>query len=291
MTIRSVKPLLTAAQREHRAVGAFNVSSLEMLRGAVQAAEETKTPIILQIAEKRLAHSPLHLIGPMMVEAAKQAQVDIAVQLDHGHSLPLMEQAVGYGFTAIMYDGSEYPLAENIEKTARMVQWAKDAGVDLEAEIGVLAGNEGAGDKQAIHTDPGEAVRLARETGCTALAVAIGNAHGHYAGKPKLDFAVLDAIRSRLTHLAHLTIPLVLHGGSGIPAEDFRRAIALGVRKINVATASLDAEVAGARAYLERTPHADYYGLNEAMTEAVRRNVVRHIHIFNNDRENDHDET
>jgi fructose-bisphosphate aldolase class II len=271
-----MKNLLLDARTDGRALGAFNVGSMEMLMGIVAAANEMNTPIVLQIAEKRLRHSPLHLMGPMMVSAAGAAKVDMAVQLDHGTSMDLIRAAVELGFTSIMFDGSSLAVPENIRRTAELATWLADKAVNLEAEIGVLGGSEGDPEQRAIYTDPAEAARMAEKSGCDALAVAIGNAHGHYQGKPKLNFAVLEKIRARTD------IPLVLHGGSGIPSEDFRKAIRIGICKINIATANFDATVSGAQEYLARQESPDYFGMNEFIVESVRRTAAEHIQIFNN---------
>jgi fructose-bisphosphate aldolase class II len=276
MGLCPIKNLLLDARSDGRATGAFNVGSMEMLMGVVAAAEEANTPIVLQIAEKRLRHSPLHLMGPMMVQAARAAKVDIAVQLDHGVSMEIIRQAVELGFTSVMFDGSELALRENVRRTSELAAWLADKGINLEAEIGVLGGSEGGGEKRAVYTDPEEAALMAEKSGCDALAAAIGNAHGHYQGRPKLNFEVLEKIRARTD------IPLVLHGGSGIPPEDFRKAIRMRVCKINIATANFDATVGGAREYLGRHEELDYFGMNESIVDTVRNTTAEHIQIFNN---------
>lgn len=276
VSLCTAREVLLRAQERRQAVGAFNVGSLEMLLGAVQAAEAAETPIILQIAEKRLGHSPLHLMGPMMVSAARSSRVEMAVQLDHGGDLGIIRQALEMGFTGIMYDGSSLPLAENIANTRQVAALCAPYGASVEAEIGSLGGSEGGPEGQCVYSDPAAARELVAQTGCDALAVAIGNAHGHYKGKPRLNFEVLTRIHS------DLDLPLVLHGGTGIPDEDFRRAITLGVRKINIATANFDALTLGAKEYLERAETPNYFGLNEAMVAGVYDNVRRHIEVFNN---------
>jgi fructose-bisphosphate aldolase class II len=275
MGIYPMKNLLLDARADGRALGAFNVGSMEMLMGVVAAAEEMNTPIVLQIAEKRLRHSPLYLMGPMMVQAARAVKVDIAVQLDHGESMNLIHQAVELGFTSVMFDGSGLEVRENIRRTSELAAWLAGKGINLEAEIGVLGGSEGGAEKKAVYTDPEEAALMAEKSSCDALAVAIGNAHGHYRGRPKLNFEVLEKIRARTD------IPLVLHGGSGIPPEDFRKAIRIGVCKINVGTANFDATVSGVREYFARHEEPDYFGMNESMVDTVRKTTVEHIQIFN----------
>lgn len=277
MSLVLMKPLLEAAARESRAVGAFSVGNLEMVKGAVQAAEETGIPIILQIAEVRLGHSPLALMGPMMVEAARQAKVDIAVHLDHGLTRPVVEQALRYGFTSVMFDGSQLLFEENIRQTAEVVALAHAKGATAEAELGLVGGSEdGKGDHGIRCTDPDDAKIFCARTGVDALAVAIGNAHGNYPTAPTLAFDVLEQI-GKATQ-----IPLVLHGGTGITPADFRKAIGLGIRKINIATASFDSLTAYAEAYLKQEGRHNYFSLNEAMVEGVRQNVRHHLDIFNN---------
>lgn len=275
MPICTMNKLLHQARSKKRAVGAFNVGNMEMAMGIIRAAEACATPVILQVAEKRLHHSPLHLIAPMMVQAAHQATVDVAVQLDHGFSRQIIEQAVNYGFTSIMFDGSALPLRENIRLTTELRQWLTGKGVDLEAEIGVLGGAEGGAKASCIYSDPAEAEALAHESGCTALAVSIGNAHGHYTGEPRLRYDILHTILDRVQ------VPLVLHGGSGLSVEQFHTAIEMGICKINIATAHFDALTHSARSYLQEVSHNSYFPFNEAMVDGVYKSVCHCIAIFN----------
>lgn len=276
MALVKMKELLDQAKEKNRAVGAFSVGNLEMVKGAVKAAEETNTPIILQIAEVRLPHSPLALMGPMMVEAAKQSSVDIAVHLDHGKTMEVLKQALDYGFTSVMMDGSTLPFEENIEKTLLAVNLAKEYGATVEAELGLVGGSEDGSTDEGIRcTNPKDARVFLDRTGVDALAVAIGNAHGNYPVAPRLAFDVLEAIW-QIT-----SAPLVLHGGTGITPEDFRKAIGLGIRKVNIATASFDSLTKEAVKYLAGEGKHDYFGLNEAMVKGVYDNVMQHIRIFN----------
>ena len=277
MSLVTMQELLDAADRQGRAVGAFSVGNMEMVMGAVRAAEELRTPIILQIAEVRLPNSPLHLMGPMMLAAAKNASVDIAVHLDHGLRPETVHKALELGFTSVMFDGSQLPLQENIDIVKNVVNLAGDYGATVEAELGVVGGNEGEGKAhQVLCTDPADAVRFCDETGVDALAVAIGNAHGNYPRLPELRFDVLEAIHKAVS------VPLVLHGGTGITPEMFRKCIQLGVRKINIATASFDALARSAKAYCDEKDGApNYFELSGCEAEGVYENVKRHIEIFN----------
>lgn len=271
-----MKELLRRAQENQIGCGAFSVGNMEMVKGAVLAAEEMNSPIILQIAEVRLKHSPLHLMGPMMVQAAKNAKVDIAVHLDHGLSIDIVKEALALGFTSVMLDASEEEFYENARKTKEVVELAKKYHASVEAELGMVGGSEDGSLKNEIRcTDPLEAKKFCEITNIDALAIAIGNAHGNYAVAPTLEFDVLNKINELVS------VPLVLHGGSGIQEKDFQRAIANGIRKINIATASFSSLTEDARSYFSSDICHNYFGLNEAMVEGVRRNVKDHIAIFN----------
>jgi len=276
MALVTMKKLLEQARAEKRGIGAFSVGSMEMVKGALQAAEELETPIILQVAEVRLNHSPLALIGPMMVQAAKEAKVDVAVHLDHGLTLETVNKALELGFTSVMFDSSLYPFEENIARTKQVMELAGRCGATVEAELGLVGGSE---DGKAGHgircTDPADAEVFCRETGVDALAVAIGNAHGNYPTAPQLAFDVLEDIHRRVD------VPLVLHGGSGISDADFRRAISLGIVKVNIATASFNSLTRRAEEYLRSDGPHNYFALNEAMVRGTYENVKHHIEVFN----------
>ncbi|MDO5392526.1 MAG: class II aldolase [Eubacteriales bacterium] len=276
MALVTMKSLLEQARNNHRGVGAFSVGNMEMVKGAVQAAEELNTPIILQIAEVRLKHSPLALMGPMMVQAAKEAKVDIAVHLDHGLTMDVVEQALELGFTSVMFDSSTYPFEENMTRTQEVVKVAKQYGATVEAELGLVGGSEdGSCDHGIRCTNPDDAKVFCERTGIDALAVAIGNAHGNYPVAPKLAFDVLEEIHNKVD------VPLVLHGGSGITDADFQKAISLGIVKVNIATASFNKLTKRAEEYLQSEGAHNYFALNEAMVQGTYENVKHHINVFN----------
>ena len=275
MALVPMKKLLENAEKNNIAVGAFSVGNMEMVMGAVWAAEELNTPIILQIAECRLKNSPLELMGPMMISAAKNAKVDIAVHLDHGLKIETVEKALKMGFTSVMFDGSTLPLEENIKAVKQVREMADQYGATVEAELGVVGGNEGDGAAHEILcTNPEDAKLFCDETGVDALAVAIGNAHGNYPVLPNLRFDVLDDINKLAP------TPLVLHGGTGITDEMFQQAIMLGVRKVNIATASFDNLAKFAQDYCATKEKANYFELSSKMVEGVYENVKRHIKVF-----------
>lgn len=273
----TLKELLEEAQTEHWAVGSFTCPNMEIAMGTIRAAEAAEMPVVIQIAEGRLRHSPLDYLGPMLVQAAKAAKVRVCVHLDHGLTLEKVVEALSYGFTSVMYDGSRLSLEENIRNTNLVTRVARAYGASVEAELGAIGGKEATDDEEKIaYTNVKEAEEFVRRTDVDALAVAIGNAHGHYQGIPKLNFGRLEELNAAVRK------PLVLHGGSGITDKDFRRCIRCGIRKINIATASLDAMVSHAEDYLRQEGAHDFYHLNEHMTNGVYENALNCIRVFGN---------
>ena len=231
----NMKELLQKAEEGNYAVGSFSVANMEMVLGVLKAAKELNAPVILQIAEVRLKQSPLEVIGPLMVAAAKNASTPVAVHFDHGKTMEKISEALEIGFTSVMFDGSHLPLEENIAQTNEVIKKAKEYGAAVEAEIGCVGGSEDGSEDIAINcTKPEDAVRFEKETGVDALAIAIGNAHGNYKSTPKLRFDILEEVE-RITKT-----PLVLHGGTGITPDDFVRCSKTGIKKINIATATFD---------------------------------------------------
>ena len=276
MALVNMKDLLKQAQKEKRGCGSFSVGNMEMIIGAVKAAEELDTPIIIQIAQSRLKHSPLSLMGPMMVEAARKSAVPVAVHLDHAQSLEVMKEALDYGFTSIMMDGSTSPFDDNIEMTKAAMALAARYGAAVEAELGLVGKSEDGTEDFGIRcTNPSDAEIFCMETAVDALAIAIGNAHGNYPVAPKLKFDVLEQVHRKTK------TPLVLHGGSGIADEDFQRAISEGILKVNIATASFNKLTEYSERYLKTDGSHDFFALNEAMAEGVYENVKHHIKVFN----------
>ncbi len=270
MSLVHMLELLDHAKKNGRAVGAFSVASLEMIQGVILAAEMANTPVILQIAQARLDTSPLHIIGPAMLAAARAARVDVAVHLDHGLTGECIREAIDLGFTSVMFDGSHLPLAENIAMTKQYVALAHTRGVNVEAEIGRVGRTERGEDAPIAYANPGEALLLIKETKADALAVGIGNAHGVYTATPQLRFDILEQIS------LGTPVPLVLHGGTGISPEDFRRAISLGVRKINIATACFQAAAIAAHAAEEQ----NIFDVSRRMIDATAKAALEHLHIF-----------
>lgn len=266
-----MRDLLKQARKENKAIGAFSISSTDMILGIISAAEEAGRPVILQIAECRLSTSPLEVIGPAMVAAAKYAKVPVAVHLDHGLTLETVEKALKIGFTSVMIDGSQLSLEENIALTSKVIEMAKPYGAAVEAEIGRVGRTESGEDAPALCASPEDALRFVESAPVDALAVAIGNAHGVYIGTPDLRFDVLEALEGKGMP------PMVLHGGTGISDDDFRRCIGLGMNKINIATATFQAVNAAAPG------EGGYFAMAQRMQSAAKEVAEKHIRIFNNE--------
>lgn len=271
----NMKQLLIEAQKDKWAVGSFSVANMEMVLGVIKAAEETNSPIILQIAEVRLKQSPLEIIGPLMIAAAKNAKVPVAVHFDHGLTHEKIRLALDLGFTSVMFDGSHLPIEENIKKTIETVKIAKEYGACVEAEIGCVGGSEDGSEDIAINcTSPAEAVKFVEETNVDALAIAIGNAHGNYKQTPHLRFDILEKIKNSVD------VPLVLHGGTGILPEEFVKCCENGIKKINIATATFDSVQQSVKAAYESKKINGYYDLHAAEIDGAYKNALKHIEIF-----------
>ena len=275
MPLVNMKDLLLDAQKGGYAVGSFSIANMEMILGVIKAAEETKSPIILQIAEVRLNHSPLHIIGPTMIAAAKNAKVPVAVHLDHGTTLECIGQALDLGFTSVMFDGSHLDVEENIAMTKKVIEMAKPYGAAVEAEIGCVGGSEdGSVDIAMRCTSPAQAKHFYEETKVDALAIAIGNAHGFYKEAPELRFDILEQVRDAVS------VPLVLHGGTGIEIEDFIRCHQSGIKKINIATATFASVEKQVRNDYAEGKIGGYYDLHQSEIQGAYNNAKKHMEIF-----------
>lgn len=229
------KELLLDAQKNHYAIGAFNVENMEMMQAVIAAAEAENAPVILQTTPSTLKYADTSLYSAMAKVVAENTFIPVAIHLDHGSSAELCEKAAKDGYTSLMIDGSKLPLEQNIELTKKVVEMAKTYSIcpSVEAELGKLGGKEDdleVKDGEDACTDPAEAIQFVEKTGIDSLAVAIGTAHGFYKGTPKLEFERLAEIRN------NVSVPLVLHGSSGITDEDVIKAISLGICKVNFAT-------------------------------------------------------
>jgi len=249
MPLATGKEILDAARAGGYAVGAFNCHALDMIAAVVEVAAGERAPVILQFTEGSLKSNGWEYISAVSRQAAARAPVPVALHLDHGASYELAVRAIRHGLTSVMFDGSERPYAENVSTTRQVVAAAHAAGISVEAEIGHVGGVED--DQGSLHgwlTEPADAERFWRDAGMDYLATAFGTAHGLYAETPHLDIARLGEIGRRIP------IPLVMHGGSGVPDDQVRAAVACGIAKINVSTELKEAWAQALRRYLAAHP-------------------------------------
>ena len=275
----TLNEILAIAEERKCAIGAFNTPNLECITAVLNAAEKLDVPVIISHAELHESVAPLAVIGPVMVQAAKNAKVPVCVHLDHCETLSYMSDALKLGFTGVMYDGSVLPYEENVANTKIAVAMAKKYGANVEAEIGQLASREGGTEENAggpVYTDPDLAVKFCAETGIDALAPSFGTAHGIYKSKPVLD---LDRVKV----IAEMTkLPLVMHGGSGVSDEDYRTAIRNGIRKINYYSYMSKAGVTAVKALLEAEDVTFFHDLALAAQQAMEQNAEKAMRIFAN---------
>lgn len=272
--IVSFKEMLQAADSGRYAVGAFNCLSLENVEGAIAAAEELRSPIIIQLAEVQFPCAPMNLMAPLYLEAARKASVPVVVHLDHGQSFETCAEAIRLGFGSVMFDGASLPFEENVRITREVTRMAKAMGVDVEAELGKVGDVGVDDDKVDVFTDVEESARFIELTGVDALAVAIGNQHGRYVATPKLNIDRLIELHERNS------MPLVLHGGSGTSEEDFKSCIHNGICKINVATAIQVGITERVQQYLREAAKPDYITMKGVIREASKEVVKEHILLF-----------
>lgn len=240
----SLQKIIGMAERGNFCVPAFNVYNTETVMGVIDAAEEQRAPVILQVYPRLLDEEVGFYLCPAVVAAAHRASVPICLHLDHGPSEWEVTRALRWGMTGIMLDGSAHSFAENVALTKHIVETCRAVGVGVEGELGHIGSvNDEVMDE---FTSPADAAEFVRQTGVTCLAVLVGNAHGHYKKPPKLDIDRIRAIRE-----ATGGIPLVLHGGSGIPDDQVREAIHAGIRKMNIGTDVCCAFADGAKASLD----------------------------------------
>ena len=255
----TLKTILKIAEAKKCAIGSFNTPNLESLKAVIGAAEELNQPVILMHAQihEEMGLCNMEKIAPIMLFMADRATVPVCVHLDHGTDLDYVKKGLDLGFTSVMYDGSTLPDELNFANTAIAVEMAEKTGASVEAEIGSMGAREsGAAGGESIYTSPQAAKKFSEETGIDALACAFGTAHGIYLKEPKLDFARLDEIH-KMTD-----VPLVMHGGSGVSHEDYRKVIALGVRKINYYTYM-------AKAGAEAISQKSYTQFHDAVCDAI----------------------
>ena len=257
------------------AIPHFNVWNAEMLMGAIDAAEEAKAPIIISFGTGFTGNTSFEDFSKMMVSMAKKATVPVITHWDHGRNMEIVQNAHNHGMNSVMIDASACDFEENIRLTKEVVDYFHPLGIPVEAELGHV-GNETIYEEALAsykYTDPSQAAEFVERTGCDSLAVAIGNQHGVYTSEPKLNFEVVEKVRDAVS------VPLVLHGASGIGDKDIKKAISLGITKINIHTelcqAAMEAVVAN--------QNEPFLQLERAVREAVKQRALEKIRLFGTD--------
>ena len=269
----TLKEILKIAEEQKIAIGAFNGTNLTSLKAVISAAEELNQPVIVMHAQvhEEMGLCKMEEMTPIILFFAKNAKVPVCVHLDHGTDLEYVKRGLALGFTSVMYDGSTLSREENVKNTKIIVEEAAKTGASVEAEIGSMgAGESGEGHGESIYTDPDDAKAFVSETGIDALACAFGTAHGFYKEAPKLDFERLSKINDMID------VPIVMHGGSGVSAADYKEVISRGVRKINYYTYM-------AKAGGEAISNKEYAQFHDALLdaqEAMKENVKQAIKVF-----------
>jgi len=270
MALVNLKDLLNHAYKNHYAVGAFEIVSLDFLRAVISAAEKARSPVILNVVEPHFDMFDVELLMPAVVQAAKRASVPVAVHMDHCSSLESVQAAIRLGCNGVMYDGKNAELPDNIERTRKAVELAHSCGIPVEGELGYVAGikPENGDDDQSVQTSANEAKVYVERSGVDFLAISIGTVHGQANGKQRLDYNRLGKINESVN------IPLVIHGGTGLSDQQYHKLIDQGVAKINYFTALAELTVNHFRKNLSRKEegYRDMIsGLNESLQEAVQR--------------------
>jgi fructose-bisphosphate aldolase class II len=271
MALVTLNDLLIRGRAEKYAVGAYDFTNITMMLGILDAAEESRTPVILQFPDAPCMED-LDVFAPAMIAAAKKASVPVAVHLDHGKDVGACKRCLEAGFSSIMIDTSTLPYDENVRITKEVVALCKPRGIPVEAELGHVGSGKDYDPNNYQYTDPKEAAAFVEATGVSALAVAIGNAHGVYRGKPRINYQVLEEIARTVS------IPLVLHGGSGISDEDFKKIIKMGVSKINIFT-ELTQEAAGRLRDIENAK-LDIFSADAAIRAGFKARTLDKIRLF-----------
>ena len=276
MPFVTAKEMLKSARAGKYAIGAFNVENMEMAQAVIAAAEALRAPVMLQTTPGTLRYAPPLAFAGLISRLAEAASVPVALHLDHGNSFELAAECVKQGYTSVMIDGSLLPFEENIALSRRVVEMAGD--IPVEAELGTVGGKEDSHEAGVAYTDPAQAEEFVRRTGIFSFAPAIGTAHGVYKAEPRLDLDRLSAIAARVS------LPLVLHGTSGVPDDTVRACVQRGICKVNYATDLRITFTRAAKAYIAENPGAfdpkKYLG---AARQAVQARVCELIRVCGSD--------
>lgn len=270
--LANIKYWETKAQKGQYAIPHFNVWNAEMLMGVIDAAEESKAPIIISFGTGFVGNTSFEDFCYMMVSMAKKASVPVITHWDHGRSMEIVQNAYNHGMNSVMRDASAYDFEENIRLTKEVIDYFHPLGVPVEAELGHV-GNETIYEEALAsyqYTDPNQAAEFVERTGCDSLAVAVGNQHGVYTSEPKINFDVIEKVRKVVS------VPLVLHGASGIGDSDIRTAISLGISKINIHTELCQAAMSA----IQKNVDQPFLHLEREVRNAVKERALEKIQLF-----------
>ncbi len=270
----NLKTILNTAKAKKCAIGSFNTPNYESILAVIKAAEELNQPVIIMHAQvhEQMGLCKMEDIAPLMLFAADRSSVPVCVHLDHGTDIDYVKRGIDLGFTSVMYDGSECDLDINRANTCIIKEIAQRKNVSVEAEVGSMGSRESqSGGGESIYTDPELALDFVNQTGIDALACAFGTAHGIYLKQPKLDFDRVSKINSMID------VPIVMHGGSGVSEDDYKKVIKCGVRKINYYTYMAKA---GGEAVINMPDKTFFHDIAVAATEGMKQNVKSAIKVF-----------
>ena len=307
MPLVTTTEMFKKAMKEHYAIGAFNVNNMEIMQGIVQAAQEENSPVILQASGSAIKYAGHRYLLKLVEAAVEETNIPIALHLDHGADFEICKACIDGGFTSVMIDGSKYSFEDNVELTKKVVDYAHEHGVVVEAELGKLAGIEdevNVAEGDAMFTDPDEAYEFVQRTGCDSLAIAIGTSHGAYKfkGEPNLRFDILQKVKEKLPdtpivlHGASTVIPEYLNmcnnygaqipGAKGVPHEMLKKAGELGVSKINVDTDLRLAMTGSIRKVFAENPSEfdprKYMGLGREEIKKMVQNKIHNVFCSSN---------
>lgn len=286
----NLRDICKIAEQNNMALAAVNAASLEAVRAAIEVAEETGYPIIIQHAEAHEGLVPLKVAGPLVTALAERSSALICLHLDHCEHLSYAQRALELGFTGVMFDGSTLPYEKNIEFSQAAADMCASYGAGLECELGSMGSREGGDSNEggtaeeagAIYTDPDQAADFVAQTGLDILACSFGTVHGLYKGEPHLSFDVLTEIRKRVN------VPLVMHGGSGVSDEDYKKAIDAGIRKINYYTYGVKYAGEAVRAMVDERVSEDpanvvyWHDMTTVAYESLRDTFEHIVKVFAN---------
>lgn len=272
----NLKEILKYAEDNNCAIGMFNATGLDSIKAIIEDAEELNAPVILAHAEVHNIYNDISLIGPIMLDVAKIAKVKVCVHLDHGTSLEMIKKAIEIGFTSIMIDANTLEFKDNIKLTKKVVSMCHPLNISVEGEIGRIKSLDDTSDNEYYYTKASEAEIFVKETGVDALAIAFGTQHGFYKETPELKIDVIKNVKKVVN------IPLVMHGGSGLSKEQFKKCIDAGIRKINYYSYMSKAGYDAAKKVIESNKTNYMHDVEYASYKAMKEDLLKTIKIFNN---------